>query len=136
MREYNIPPKDEFAKLNENDMVKIIAEDYNISSKKKMKTYFNEFPIRKNKRRICGRYDSIIVDKDGDEFPYMSSKNERNDDKLIEFDYIYNIVYKTLEDIINELNLHLKTEECKICESGGWFSIGMRYYYKNYYCDI
>lgn len=117
------------------EFITTICNNYNIESTKKIKTYKNQFPIKNGKIRISARYDSIIVDNDGNEYPYMIN-NSRNNDKLVNFDHIYTIVSKSINDIIEETGVVIKTSKAKICESGGWYSNGTRYTYKDIYCEI
>ena len=118
------------------DFCKIIAQDYNIEIKEKCKKYFNEFPVKNNKRKIKATHNAIIVDKNGKEHPYMLRGQIRNDEKLIEFDYIYTIVQKSLDKILSEANITLESENCKISEGGGWYSNGKKYFYKEFTCEI
>ena len=113
-----------------------IASDYNIQLEEKHKTYIVEFPIKNGKRKINSFFDAIIVDKEGNEYPYMLSLTIRNEERLIDFDYIYITRPKSLSVLLKEASLTLKTESCKICEGGGWYSNGIRYYYKDIFCEI
>lgn len=125
--------------ISYSEFTKKIAEDYNLIQKKKIKRYFTDFPIVNGKRKINAIASSVIVDKDNNEFPYMLSAPwehaVRNNDKLIEFNYIYDITYKSLEELLQEANIKLKTEPCKVCEGNGWYTNGTRYYYKEYYIE-
>lgn len=116
-----------------------IAKDYNLELEEKHKKYFNEFPIVNGKRKINSHSDAIIVDREGNEYPYMldvfKPTSSRNETKLIDFDYIYIIRYKSLAQLCKEANIELKQEECRICEGGGWTSKGIRYYYGNLICE-
>lgn len=122
--------------VTESQFCDVITKDYNIDPQYKSIYSFNSFPLINGKRKINARYDSIIVDKEGNEFPYMLSNNVRNEEKLIDFDHIYTIYYKTLDQILKEIPITLKSESCKICEGGGWYSNGTRYFYKDVYCKI
>lgn len=115
---------------------KTIADDFSIELNQKCKTKLNQFPIKNGKRRIKSFYDAIIVDTNGNEYPYMLNQNIRNEEKLIDFDYLYVIRPKNLEQIIKEANITLNSEKCRICEGNGWYSNGTRYLYKDIYCEI
>jgi len=115
---------------------KIIANDFNIELNQKYITKLNQFPIKNGKRKINSTNNSIIVDVNGNEHPYMLSQTIRNEEKLIHFDYIYVIHQKGLEQILKEIGIKLKWEKCKICEGGGWHSQGIRYFYKDVYCEV
>jgi len=119
---------------------KIIAEDYNIELTQKQITKQEDFPTNTNtgKKRINSPYDAIIVDKSGNEFPYMLevSTGTRNEEKLVEFDYIYVTRKKSLKQIIDETGVKLNIEPYKICEGNGWYTRGHRYSYKNIYCEF
>jgi len=58
---------------------KTISDDFGIEINKKHKTFFNQFPIKNGKRKINSFHDAIIVDKDGNEYPYMLSQTVRNE---------------------------------------------------------
>jgi hypothetical protein len=113
---------------------KTIAEDFSIELNQKHKTKFNQFPVKNGKRKINSFYDATIVDNQANEYPYMLSQTIRNEEKLIDFDYIYIIRAKPLEQIVEETGVILKSEHCKICEGGGWYSQGTRYFYKDISC--
>ena len=130
---YNVPM---CAKVCSSIFCKEIIKDYNINPTYKHIIKYNQFPIKDGKRKIKASCDSIIVDHNGNEFPYMLNRNTRNDDKLIDFDYIYIIHDKQLDQILKESNLSLKTDKCKICEGNGWYTNGTRYYYKDIFCEI
>ena len=115
---------------------KTIADDFKIELNQKNKTKLSQFPIKNNKRKIKSSYDAIIVDNKGNEYPYMLSQTIRNEQKLADFDYIYVIRPKSLEQIVKETGINLRSEECKICEGGGWYSKGVRYFYKGIFCQI
>lgn len=97
---------------------------------------YDDYILVNNRRIIHARYSSVIVDKYGQEWPYMLTQSVRNDNKLFEFDHIYTMYAKNLDKIMKEANLTLKSEPCKICEGGGWSSQGTRWFYKDMYCEI
>ena len=115
---------------------KTIADDFKIELNQKHKTKLSQFSIINGKRKINSFHDAIIVDANGNEYPYMLGQTIRNEEKLIDFDYIYITRPKGLEQILNETGINLKSEKCKICEGNGWHSQGIRYFYKNIYCEI
>jgi len=117
-------------------LCKTIAEDFGIELNQKHITYFNQYPLKNGKRKIKSVYDAIIVDKKGNEYPYMLSRTVRNEEKLIDFNYIYVTRPKSLNQIIKETNVALKSEPCRICEGGGWYSQGRKYFYKEISCEI
>lgn len=119
-----------------SEFVKELCKDYNIDINKDHRTYYSQFPIKNGKRRFKGFYNSIIVDREGGEFPYMLTRDIRNDEKLKEFHYIKTPTHKSLKEILEEGGIHLKSEPCKICEGGGWYSKGVRYYYKDMTVEI
>ena len=59
----------------------------------------------------------------------------RSEEKLIEFDYIYTITTKSLQQIQDEIGIKLESEPCRICEGGGWYSKGFRFNYKDIYIE-
>jgi len=115
---------------------KTIAEDFNIELTQKNKVKLTQFPIKNGKRKINFSYDGIIVDKDGNEYPYMLTQTIRNEEKLIDFDYIYNTIPKSLAQIVNETGVKLKSKPCKICEGNGWYTHGIKYSYNEIHCEI
>jgi hypothetical protein len=115
---------------------KKIADDFNIELNQKYITKLKQFPIKNGKRKIKSFHDAIIVDVNGNEYPYMLGQCIRNEEKLINFDYIYIIRQKGLEQILKEIGINLKWEKCKICEGGGWYSQGIRYFYKDISCEV
>ncbi|WPO89903.1 hypothetical protein [Chryseobacterium sp. HR92] len=122
--------------INPFEFVKKIALEFGVDGTKKYKTFFSQFPIKNGKKKISSSADAIIVDAIGNEFPYMLNPYQRNNDKLKEFDFIYVIRSKGLNEIINETGALVKTEICKICEGGGWYSWGTKYTYGDVYCEI
>jgi len=113
-----------------------IAKDYGIDRNQIHKTYFNQFPVKNGVRKINSYSNAVIVDKKGNEFPYMLSQYKRNDEKLVDFDYIYTIRLKNLDEICKEANIELESKKCRICEGGGWTSQGCQYFYKDISCKI
>ena len=120
------------------DFCKRVCEDLGIKLSQKHKMYFMQFPFKNGKRKINSFSDSVIVDKKGNEYPYMISQAPaiRNEERLIDFDYLYTIRSKGLEKIIQETGIKLKSEKCRICEGGGWYSNGTKYFYKDIYCEV
>jgi hypothetical protein len=115
---------------------KTIAKDFGIELNKKYKTKFNQFPLINGKRKINSFHDAVIVDSKGNEYPYMISQTVRNEEKLIDFDYIYVTRPKNLNQITEETGVVLKSKSCKICEGGGWHSKGTEYFYKDISCEV
>jgi len=115
---------------------KMIAEDFAIEFNQKHKTYFNQFPLKNGNRKISSFYNAVIVDKNGNEFPYMLNPSMRNNEKLSDFDYIYVIRHKDLFQICEETGVKLKSKKCRICEGGGWTSQGTKYFYKDISCEV
>jgi hypothetical protein len=126
--------------VNSYQFCKRIADDYQLELKEKYKTYQTQFPINKNtgKRKINSSHNAIIVDKSGNEFPYMTSphSNIRNEEKLIDFDYIYIERVKPIDQLEKEAQITISRKKCRICEGGGWTSEGTRFTYKDIYCEI
>ena len=120
------------------DMTKLIASDYVIPLKFEQRIYHNQFPMKGGKRKIHARYDSIIVHSDGSRYPYMLPNGSRNNDKLVEFDYICTIITKSLLTVVAvaETKHKFKYERCKLDEGGGCWSWGTRMYYKDYYTEF
>ena len=119
-----------------HEFCKTIADDFKIEFKQKHKTKASEFPVINGRRKIRSFYDSIIVDNNGNEYPYMLNQSMRNEEELVDFDHIYFIKPKGLNQILDETGVKLRSEQCKISEGGGWYSYGTKYYYKDIYCKI
>jgi len=115
---------------------KTISEDFGIEINQKHKTFFNQFPIKNGKIKINSFHDAVIVDANGNEYPYMLGQTIRNEDKLLDFDYIYITRPKGLKEITEETGIKLKSNPCKICEGNGWYSQGKKYFYKDITCEI
>lgn len=122
--------------VTSHDFIITICNDYKIEPFKQIKTYKHQFPIKNGKIKISSTYDAIIVNNSSEEFPYMINKFTRNDEKLIDFDYIYVKRLKSISDIEKETNSEIKTAKAKISEGGGWYSEGSRYTYKDVYCEF
>ena len=118
------------------DFCKRIANDEKIEFTQKIKVFRKDFPLKNGVTKVNATYYSIIVDKEGNEFPYMLEQYLRNDSKLIDFDYIYRITQKSLTQILEETGVNIKSEKCKICEGGGWYRQGNRYFYKDIFCEV
>ena len=58
---------------------KTIAEDFNIELNQKHKTKLSQFPLKNGKRKINSFHDAIIVDNNGNEYPYMLGHTIRNE---------------------------------------------------------
>lgn len=122
--------------VNYYEFCKKIAEDFGIELHKRQKYYFEYFPTKNGKKKINATYDSVIVDRLGNEHPYMVNSGQRNEEKLIDFDYIYTETLKCLDEIIKETGVKMGIKKVKICEGGGWYSWGNRYSYKDIYCEF
>lgn len=118
-----------------NEFCKELCKEYNIEPTKKVKYKLTDFKFKNGKRKISCRYDSIIVDNDGNEYPYMLDQQTRNNDKLVNFNHIYTIFNKSLVEILEEGKIYIKSKKTNICEGGGWYSKGRIYYYKDIYCE-
>ena len=122
-------------KIDSFRFVQLIAADFKIDIRKKCITFKHQFPIRNGVRKIKSSNDAIVVNHKGEEFPYMIGQ-KRNEEQLVDFDYIYVNRFKSLEEVLKEAKITLKSESVRISEGGGWYSTGRRYYYKDYMCEI
>ena len=118
------------------EFCKTIADDFKIEFNQKHKTESSKFPVKNGRKKIRSFYDSTIVDSDGSEHPYMLNQSIRNEEKLVDFDHIYFIRPKSLEQILDETGVKLRSEKCKISEGDGWYSQGIRYFYKDISCEV
>ena len=116
--------------------IKMICQDFGIEQSTKDIVKFEQYPIVQGKRRISSSYHSVIVDREGNEFPYMLDYNNRNNEKLKDFDHIYTTRSKSLQEIQEETNIEIPSTKCKICDGNGWYSYGQTYTYKDIYCEV
>ena len=115
---------------------KMITDYYNIEVNKKYISHFNQFLIKNGKKEVYAPNNSVIVDINKLEYPYMLNEYIRNEERLINFDYIYYFSPKSLLQILREANLTLEYEDCKIDEVGDEYTQGIRYFYKEYFCEF
>ena len=118
------------------EMCKIICQDHGIWPTSIHKTYFNQYKVVNGIRKIRAPFNAVIVTNEGEELPYMLPNGCRNEAALASFDFIYVKTFKSLLEVIKEANVGVKTSKCKISEGGGWYSQGLRYTYKDFYCEI
>ena len=123
--------------LKSYDFCKQICEENNIEFNTKVIIgYEKDFPLRENgTRKISASYHSFIVDKEGNTHKYMLNHYQRNEEVLKSFDYIYINSFVSISELINDYGIEITSEKCKISEGNGWFSDGVRYIYKNIYCE-
>jgi hypothetical protein len=100
--------------VTQYEFCKTIADDYGIEINEKQITKMSQFPIKNGKRKVKSFYDAIIVDTKGNEYPYMIDMHTRNNERLIDFDYIYITRSKRLNKIISEAGITLKSESVRI----------------------
>lgn len=115
----------------------IICKEYNIDTHYKRYIY----PTCKgktNKIKISAPYHSVIVHKDGSEYPYMINHYTRNNEMIHHKDFhrVYTKKVKDLDMIINHTGVIVKRVPIKICEGNGWYIKGFRYTYKDFYCEL
>ena len=122
--------------ITEFEMIKQVANDYSICISKRVEKKFEDYPTYGGIRKIHSHRDAVIVKRDGTEVPYMIDYNNRNNAELRDFDHIYVIRPKSLIEILDEAEIELKAEPCRICEGGGWSSQGVRLYYHKFYCEV
>ena len=120
--------------LSESSLASLIALDHCISA-----TYevCLELPIdSKSIKNFCRglSYRKRICIGDN-EYPYMLGEN-RNDEVLKVGEKIICVVNMTLEMVLDQLDLTLKSKKCKIDDGGGWSYPGTRYFYKDYYTEM
>jgi hypothetical protein len=116
------------------DFVTEIAKDFSLETSKeyKLKLPADNKRIKSFIRGVA--HMSKIFDGQI-EHPYMLD-NKRNEQALSRGMEIRYIGCKSLNDILNESGIKLRSENCKISEGGGWYSDGTRYFYKDFYLEI
>lgn len=129
------PPLSSIQELTYRAFVKEIAKDYQLSPDKE---YRLALPTDKKsiKRFVQGDAYRMRIFDGVKEYPYMLDHFRRNDEafsRAVELRYLGE---KSLQDILREAGITLKSAACRICESAGWSSEGTRYFYKNYYTDV
>ena len=120
-------------RLSELEFITLLCSDFSINPKIEYKHYYDSFPIVNGKKKINMSAQSIIVDKNGNKYPYVIN-DRRNESKLVDFDYILVTVDKSIHQIVKEGNINLTTSSCRLDEGNGCYSKGNKYIYKNYYC--
>lgn len=116
------------------DLKKQIADDFGVSLKRE---YVLRLPANKKNMKMftMGEAGAVRIFDGTNEHPYMLP-GKRNDEKLKTGIELRKISEKTLSEIIKETGAKVKTEGCKVCEGGGWYSNGTRYIYKEIYCEL
>ena len=130
--------KKEKTELTLYKFCKQICEENNIEFNTKIIIgYEKDFPLRENgTRKIHASSGSYIIDKQGNEHKYMLNYFTRNEEALKSFDYIYYNSFITVTELIYDYNIPITTENCKICEGNGWTSKGIKFIYKDIYCEV
>ena len=118
-----------------NTFKRTIAADFNISPFKEVTL---QLPTDKKviKAFTISVAHEVRIFDGTKESPYMLSGTARNVSELIKGIELRHNKMKTLEEILKETGVTLKTSKCKICEGGGWYSEGTRYEYKDIYCEF
>ena len=65
----------------------------------------------------------------------LNNMNLRNEEALANGKFLIKPGYRSLHEVIKLSGVQLKSQSVKICESGGWYSRGYRYFYGDFYCD-
>ena len=115
-------------------LIEEIANDFCLNPKKesKLRLPASKIALRRFTRGVAHEvriFDGIS------EHPYMIDINTRNNtlfERAVELRYLG---WKSLEEILKEAGIELKTQKCKICEGGGWYFHGTRYFYKSFYSE-
>lgn len=120
--------------LSYRNFVKKIAEDFNLSPDKEYKL---SLPADKKafKNFVRGDAYRMRIFDGTNEHPYML-ENKRNDEALAKGVELRYLGEKGLNTILEETGLKLKSENCRICEGGGWYSNGTKYFYKDYCVEV
>lgn len=120
--------------ISSYDLIAEIAKDFSISIEKEFTLSLpnSAANIKGFVRGIAAR--TRIFDGET-EHPFMLNGMRNNDvlNKGVELRFLGR---KSLDEIIKESGATVKTENCRICEGGGWTSQGTRYIYKDIYCEI
>lgn len=115
-----------------------IAKEHGIDTRKKVVVATNRNYIKNAHGipQIKAPYNSIIVDLEGKEHPYMINDNNRNNLILTgNFREVYYRAYKTIEEIEQEAGIKIRKERRAIDESNGYYSWGTLYTWKDMQCE-
>lgn len=116
------------------EFIKKIADDFGLSIEKEYKLMFPAEPMAVKRFARHVAIDVRVWDGKT-ERPYMLA-GQRNEEALKNATELRRIGAKGLDEIIKEARIELKSENCRLCEGGGWHSAGTRYVYKNYCIEI
>ena len=114
-------------------MVRQIASDYGLNPEKETTLKLPKKP--KSIKTFTAGFAANVRIFDGDkEHPFLMG-NSRNNAVLEKGTELRLKVSKSIEEIVAEANITLAAESCKICEGGGWYSNGIRAFYKESYIE-
>ena len=117
------------------DFVSEIAKDNAVKLEKEVTLSLpaDRFTIRSF---VARRAHNVRVFDGEIEHPYMLTQNQRNEDSLKKGVELRVLATKNLNEVLKEAKITLQSERCEVCEGGGWYSEGSRYFYKNIYTEF
>lgn len=116
------------------EFIDLLSKEFNLKTHKE---YTLKLPAA---RKVVKYFTTSVANEvrifDGEkEHPYMIEKG-RNEDVFKKGVELRRFGRKSICEILAEIPVKLRTESCKICEGGGWYSKGTRYYYKENYIEV
>ena len=117
------------------DFVSEIAKDNAVKLEKEVTLSLpaDRFTIRSF---VARRAHAVRVFDGEIEHSYMQTQNQRNEEALKKGVELRVLATKNLNEVLKEAKITLQSERCEVCEGGGWYSEGSRYFYKNIYTEF
>ena len=117
------------------DFVSEIAKDNAVKLEKEVTLSLpaDRFTIR---GFVARRAHNVRVYDGEIEHPYMLTQSQRNEEALKKGVELRVLANKNLNEVLKEAKITLQSESCEVCEGGGWYSEGSRYFYKNIYTEF
>ncbi len=125
----------EYIELSPKKFKEMIANDFSINPQEELILKLPKNP-KSIKKFAEGFANSVRIFDGTKEHPYMISEGVRNDMILSNARELRLKKDKLFDDIIKQTGVTLKKQKCKIYDTGGYYYIGYKYFYKNYYVEI
>lgn len=122
--------------LTTYEFITAFCKDVNIEP---IKDVHFKLPAKKEyiKNFVSGNAFKVRIFDGENEYPYMSSVTPpiRNDEKLNIGKELRMKIYKSFTDIQKESCVEIHQIRVRISEGAGWYSWGIRYTYKDFFCE-
>lgn len=116
------------------ELSRLICKDYNLDPYRYEK-FTNFSNTKAMKQFVKGSTCRIRVVTSYGNYPYMRD-GQRNEAALAQAIMLVKQNFKTLEELADEAGIALGMKIIRVSEPGGWYSHGVRYTYKDKYCEI